>query len=123
MSEINKDRKPTKVDREVLAFLESGGFVSHIEVLNKFGSTQSRDIFWRLRKAGYPIKDEMIYKHKDGKVVSKFKIYYITKPLILPSGYKTEALKAKNSLPAITRRIAEIGQEAANRHTVQTQLF
>jgi hypothetical protein len=111
MSEqLNLDRKPTKLDREILAYLEQGAWLSHIEVLNKFKSTCSRDHFWRLKKAGYPIKDQMVtYTTAEGKT-KKYKMYYIHEPKILPAGAKVERIYKPKEKTAIDHANAIIKQ-------------
>jgi ribosomal protein S8 len=77
MSELNLDRKPTALDRKILEFLQNGGYLSHVDVLNKFKSTQSRDHFWRLRKAGHKIKDKMVYYFTAEGRRKRYKVYFL----------------------------------------------
>ena len=111
--EINKSRKPTPADLKILAWLESGQSINNLEAIQKFKNAMLRDAIWRLKGAGYPIKAEWMKYETADKVQKKYKMYYITKPTILPAGHKTQkqvekAMGEKGSIPEISRQIQKV---------------
>lgn len=121
-NEINKDRKPTAIDRIILEWLKSGQTINHVTALNKFKTTMSRDSIWRLLKDGEPIQSRWhYYKTAEGKT-KKFKEYFITEPQILPSGDKTEKGYKKGEKTFIDYA-NQIIEKAKNYGVEQTSLF
>ena len=85
MTQVNNNRPPTAKDREILAYLQKGQSLTHIDILNIFNSTCSRDHIYRLRKAGHPVMSETMYKKdQNGKVLKKWERYYISIPPEFP---------------------------------------
>jgi len=116
---INKDRKPTAIDRKILDFLKTGQSIDHVKALGLFKTTMLRDSIWRLCKDGEPIQSKWhFYKTDEGKT-KKYKQYFITEPEILPALAKTEKAMKGESVADYSRNIASL----ADKHVLQPTLF
>ena len=61
-------KPPTSTDLKILAYLDTGKKLNHIDALNLFRTSGIRDSIYRLRKAGYGIESETIYyQTSDGR--------------------------------------------------------
>ena len=88
----NKGKKPTTTDKAILAFLETGNCIDHVRAIKLFRTTGLRDSVYRLRQDGNVIQSRDIYYEKNS--TKHYRQYFITEPVFLPAGCRTE--KEKN---------------------------
>lgn len=105
--EIKAKRKPTRVDRKVLALLQKGMVLSHPEIEKMVNSTQSRDIIYRLRLNGNPynINSKWVQYINSEGIHKKFKQYFITPPEIKAAGQKVERCQKEAKIVQISKSV------------------
>ena len=84
----NKNKPPTKTDREILAFLQGGGSVNFLTAFQTFKTSRLSDNIYRLRQAGNIILDEVVY-YKKNKITKHYYNFCMIKPKIKKAGTKT----------------------------------
>lgn len=67
-------------NQQILDYMKSGKSITPLEALNKFECFRLASRISDLKQKGVPILSEMTYKYDDqGKVVKKYKTYWIAK--------------------------------------------
>lgn len=60
--------KPTPTDLKIYNHMQAGNVISSMNIFQQFNATGYRDIFFRLRKAGFQIQSKMkSYQTAEGK--------------------------------------------------------
>jgi len=83
----NKNKPPTKTDREILAFLQNGGSVNFLTAFQTFKTSRLSDNIYRLRQAGNIILDEVVY-YKKNKVTKHYYNFFMKPKKIQKAGTK-----------------------------------
>jgi len=94
MSEkIINPKPPTKTDLQILAYMDKGNFIDDEKGRLLFKCFGLRDSIYRLRKAGYDIKDKWVTSQITNKT---YKNWFTKEMKIIPNGQITEST---NSIP------------------------
>ena len=85
----NKNKPPTKTDREILDFLQNGGSVNFLTAFQTFKTSRLSDNIYRLRQAGNIIYSENVEYKAKGGVKKHYYNFCMIKPKIKKAGTKT----------------------------------
>lgn len=61
----------------ILHWLQAGNSITDAEARDLFGCARLGARIWDLKKAGYPIQSAFEYKYDKGRVVKKWKRYWL----------------------------------------------